>query len=109
MEKIILPTASAYHVIKIRDIVFCKSNNSSTRFYLADGEVVTVSVSIKEYEIQLAKYNFFRTHQSYLVNISHITLIDKVNAFKLTMHNGAEIPVSTRKRKELMQLLLEGA
>ncbi len=105
MEKIILPTTFAYHIVKVRDIVFCKSNNSRTIFYLFDGQEVVVSMPIKEYEHQLAKNNFFRTHQSYLVNIDYISLIDKTNAFKLTLKNGLEVPVSTRKRKELMQLL----
>lgn len=108
MERIILATATHYHIVLIKDIVYCKSNNSITSFYLYNGQQIVVSTSLKEYEKQLSRHSFFRSHQSYLVNINYICTIDKTNAFSLTLSNGCEIPVSTRKRKELMQLLNAG-
>lgn len=105
MNKIILPTASVYHIIQICDIVFCKSNNSTTTFNLSDGQNIAVSVSIKEYEKLLSKHLFFRTHQSYLVNIDYIKAVDKTDNFSLILINGHRIPVSIRKRKLLMDTL----
>lgn len=107
MEKIILPTASHYHVVSLNDIVFCKSSNSTTTFYLSNNQEITVSISIKEFEKRLAENGFFRTHQSYLVNMRHIQKMNKANACQLTLTKGFEVPVSTRKRKELLLLLVE--
>lgn len=105
MNKIILPTASVYHIVQISEIVYCKSSNSTTIFHLSDGQTIAVSVSIKEFEKMLDKYLFFRIHQSYMVNLDYIRTVDKTDNFSLTLYTGHKIPVSTRKRKLLMEAL----
>ena len=66
---------------------------------------IVVSKNIKEFENQLNKSCFFRSHQSYLVNLKHITKIDKQNGFTLLLTDKSQIPTSTRKRKGLLQIL----
>jgi len=104
-KKIVLNTIDAVHFIRLNDILYCKSENSYTTFHLTNGESIVVSKTIKEYEIQLSESNFFRTHQSYLVNVEHILKVDKQNRFTLLLTNKSKIPTSTRKRKELLQIL----
>ncbi len=106
-KRIVLNTNDAIHFILLENILYCKSENSYTTFYLVNHEPIMVSKNIKEYERQLAGASFFRSHQSYLVNLEHVTKIDKQNSFTLYLTDKTEIPTSTRKRKMLLQILLK--
>ncbi|MDY0103040.1 MAG: LytTR family DNA-binding domain-containing protein [Lentimicrobium sp.] len=104
-KKIVLRTAEAMHIIDILDIFFCKSDNSYTTFYFENDEPIIVSKSLKEYESLLVDFNFFRPHQSYLVNLNHIKKVDKSDGGFIIMKNKKEIPVSMRQMKNLIGLL----
>lgn len=104
-NRIILHTNDCIHFIDIAEILYCKSNNSNTTFYTAGSEPVVVSKNIKECESFLADWGFIRPHQSYLVNLSHLRRIDKNNGFQLILSGDVHIPTSTRRKKELIQIL----
>ncbi len=104
-QRISLNTLDAIHLVLVRDILYCKSDNGSTTFYLTNHEPIVVSRSIKEFEKLLGPSSFFRSHQSYLVNISHIVEVDKTNNYMLLLSDQSMIPTSIRKRKEIMQIL----
>jgi len=104
-SRIILHTTESIYFIKINDIRYCKSNNSYTAFYTRDNESVVVSKNIKDCENFLAGYGFIRPHQSYLVNLEHLQRIDKTNGFQLILTGNISIPSSTRRKKELFQIL----
>lgn len=104
-QRIILNTADSVFLVQLQHILYCKSNNSYTTFYLTNHEPIIVSRNIKEYENQLHKSQFFRTHQSYLVNLLHIKSIEKQNDFSILLSDNSRIPTSTRKRKMLLHFL----
>lgn len=104
-KKIVLRTIEAMHIVDVSEIVYCKSDNTYTTFYLAEQKNILVSKPIKEYSEILEEFNFFRPHQSYLVNLNCIKKIDKTDGGYLIMSNGSEIPVSTRRKQALMHIL----
>lgn len=104
-EKLVLSTRDFYHLIEIENIIYCKSDNSYTTFYLAGGEEIKVSVSMKNVEQKLDSSTFIRPHQSYLVNIHHIKSIQKSGGGDLLLDNGKTITVSTRKKSEILHFL----
>ena len=106
-QRITLNTLNAIHLVKKQDILYCKCNNSSTTFYLTNHEPIVVSHSISEIEKQLGSESFFRTHQSYLVNINHIREINKTDNYSILLSDNSHIPTATRKRKEIIQILLD--
>lgn len=106
-KKIVLRTGEAFHIVDISDIMFCKSDNSYTTFYMEDGEEVIVSKGIREYDGLLKEFGFFRPHQSYLVNLNHAKKVDKSDGGFVVMKNKKEIPVSVRQKKSLIRLLEE--
>ena len=103
--QLILNTQNNIYFVRIPEITYCKSENSYTTFYFLNGESIVVSKKIKDYEDLLSRYGFFRSHQSYLVNLNHLQKIDKANGFSIILTNDIHIPTSTRKKKELMQIL----
>jgi len=106
-QRISLSTIDAIHLVQIQDILYCKCDNSSTTFHLTNHAPIVVSRSIKEVEKQLGPANFFRSHQSYLVNINHIKEINKSENYSILLSDDSQIPTATRKRKEIIQILLK--
>ena len=107
VQRISLNTLNAIHLVQVQDILYCKCENSSTTFFLTSHAPIVVSRSIKEVTIQLEESGFFRSHQSYLVNIRHIVEVDKTNHYTIILSDQSRIPTSIRKRKEISQILLE--
>lgn len=107
MPRITLNTLDAIHLVQIKDILYCKCDNSSTTFYFINHEPILVSQSMKKIEKQLDKSCFIRSHQSYLVNPMHIVEVSKINNYSIILSDNSRIPVSTRKRKEILQILLK--
>lgn len=104
-SKIMLRTVNALHLVQVADILYCRSDNSYTTFYLSTGEKIMVSKGIVFYDEILTDSGFFRPHQSYLVNLNHIRKVDKTDGGFVILDSGDEIPVSLRRKKSLMQLL----
>lgn len=104
-KKLVLRTSDSIHVIDISDIYFCKSDNSYTTFYFEGDETIMVSKSLKDYETLLSEHFFYRAHQSFLVNLNHITKVDKKDGGFIIMKNNKEVPVSSRQMKKLISML----
>jgi len=105
LGKIILRTNDAIHVVDMTDIMYCRSDNTYTSFHLQSDEVILVSKNLKEYVDLLKDYGFFRPHQSYLVNLNFVKKVDKGDGGFLVLKNGKEIPVSSRQKKRIIELL----
>jgi two-component system LytT family response regulator len=104
-KKLVLKTFTSLHIVDIGNILYCQCDNSYTTFYLDTDEQIIVSKGIKEYDGLLHDYNFFRPHQSYLVNLNHVKRIDKTDGGLIIMKNKKEIPISFRQKKNLINLL----
>jgi len=104
-RKMVLKTAESINVIEIGDIVYCRSDNSYTTFYLKGKEKILVSKGMKEYEEILTEYGLFRPHHSFLVNLQFVSKMDKSDGGFLILKDLTEITVSTRRKAKLIQVL----
>ncbi|GGH83304.1 two-component system LytT family response regulator [Filimonas zeae] len=102
-NRIVLRSQQYLQVVTFEEISYCQGEGSYTTFYLTDNRKVTVSRPMKEYEELLPEHLFVRTHQSYLVNLQGIERLHKDGY--IILRNGTEIPVSTRRKDYVMQLL----
>lgn len=103
-KKIVLKTSDSVHIVGIEEIVRCESQKNYTHFYMVEGEVITVSKTLKEFSELLVEFGFYRIHQSHLVNLMHVKRYDKAEGGNLVMGNDDVVPVSYRKKEELMKL-----
>lgn len=103
-KKIVLNTANSIHVVQSENILRCESDDSYTTFFLVNGKKILVSKKLKEYDEMLTPFGFILIHRSHLINLSQLDYFDKkVNLAYLL--NGSHIPVSSRKRDQLLKLL----
>jgi two-component system LytT family response regulator len=78
-----------------------------TIFYFADNKEMVVTKTLKEFEDLLSEQKFFRVHHSHLVNARYIREFVKSEGGHLIMNTGSLVPVSTRKRAEVIKMLDE--
>jgi two-component system LytT family response regulator len=66
-----------------------------------------VAKTLKEFEEMLADYNFFRVHNSHLINLAYIKSYNKGKGGYVTMMDNSSIEVSTRRKDEFLKKLME--
>ena len=104
-SKISLHTSEKIIVVNIEDIIRCKSDNNYTTFYFKDSSKILVSKTLKYYADMLKEVGFLRVHQSHLVNTTFIKEFIKSDGGYLMLTEGSNIPVSVRKRTEVLEVL----
>ncbi|KFF26902.1 LytR/AlgR family response regulator transcription factor [Chryseobacterium vrystaatense] len=106
LQKLVLKTADRIYSVDIQDIVNCESDKNYTTFYFINSPRLVVSTNLKEYETLLVPFNFFRTHQSHLINMAYFDhFIKKEGGNTIIMKNKTTIPLSVRKKEEFLVLL----
>ncbi len=103
--QISLSTSKGLIFLKTDDIVYCKGDGAYTYFFLKSGERITTSKNLKEYENRLNGYNFFRSHKSYLVNLSEIKTYVRGEGGHVIMTNGENVSVSKRRKDAFLAAL----
>lgn len=104
-KKLVLRTSQELHVVNVTDVVRCEADNAYTTFYLESGEKIVVSKGLSEYAELLENYGFVRPHQSHLVNLSFIRKLDKSDGGFLVLKDKSKIPVSARKKQQIIDFL----
>ncbi|WP_113926084.1 LytR/AlgR family response regulator transcription factor [Cognataquiflexum aquatile] len=95
-------TQDGIYFMDYDDILYCKSEQSYTKIFKADGTDLLVSKKLAWIENKLPKNQFFRIHHSFLVNVKKIDRYDKKNNF-LFLKNGHHLSVSFRRSSDLIR------
>jgi two-component system LytT family response regulator len=103
-KKLVLRTSESIHLIDIQDILRCHANSGYTEFYMKNEKKILVSKGLAEYVNLLSDCGFVRTHQSHLVNINFIQSYEKTEGGYILMQDGTHIPVSNRKKENIIRL-----
>lgn len=104
-QKIVLKTNDQMHILSSNEIMHIEAEGNYTKFYLVNRKTILVSKTLKEYEEILDKSIFVRIHQSHIVNMSYASRFDKRNGGFLILKDNTALPVSTRKKDDLIQYL----
>lgn len=104
-ERLALHAQDKIHIVNINEIIRCESTVNYTEFFFKDSKRIVVSKTLKDFEDILGDQGFYRVHQSHLVNTRLIKEFVKTEGGHLIMVDGKMIPVSTRKRAEVVKML----
>lgn len=104
-NKIAFPTPEGYELIRVNNIVYCQAEENYSRIFTNKNEEITVSKSLKNLENMLPEIMFFRIHKSYIVNLNYIKSYTKLNGYKVTLENGVQLDVATRRNEEFLKAL----
>ncbi len=103
VKNIALPTYEGYVFVKINQILYCQSDNNYTRVILDDGKPLLISRTLKEVGEMLTDFQFYRVHNSFIVNLNEIANYIKSDGGYLIMSNGDQVKVSRTKKEELLK------
>jgi two-component system LytT family response regulator len=106
-ERLALHTQDKIHIVNINDILRCESSVNYTEFHFGGGKNLLVTKTLKDFEDLLADQGFYRVHQSHLLNTKYIKEFVKTDGGYLLMNDGFNVPVSVRKKAEVIKMLEE--
>ena len=86
------------------DILYCQAESNYTSVVLAGGKKIVVSKVLKEIDEALSGPDFFRVHNSYLININQISKFVRGDGGYVVMQDGATVSISRSRRQEFMEL-----
>lgn len=104
-EKIALPTSDGIAFLSIRDIIYCASDGNYTEIYIGNNSKQIYTILLKEIEDMLSGHNFYRVHNSFVVNMEKVDQYIKSDSV-LQMTNQSRIPVSRQKKEKVLQVLM---
>lgn len=85
------------------DIYYIDAAKRNTAVHTAS-EIFTEAASIQTFAEELPPEFFIEVYHALYVNVDHVT---KIDADSLTLDNNETVPVSRRKRKELMSAIMK--
>ena len=100
-KRISIPHREGYAFPLVSDIVRCQADVNYTHFFCVNGKKYTASKTLKHFEQLLPERQFFRIHNSHLINLDYVASYDK-NGYAL-LTDGSRLEVSTRKKEAFIK------
>ncbi len=104
-ERISIPTLEGVSLFNINDILRLEADRTYCYIYLSDGTKVMVSKPLKEISNMLPETMFFRSHSGHLLNVNYVGKYLNEDGGYALMSDGAQVPVSRRRKKEFLAFL----
>lgn len=101
-KRISLASQKGLTFVDPASILYCESSGNYTTFFLINQHQIVVSKQIGSFEKKLEIHSIIRVHDRYMVNLKHVTSYLRGNGGRLVLTNGKEIPVSVRRKNELL-------
>ena len=98
-ETIIIQTQEGQHYIRLENIIRLEADKGYSTFYCKNRKDILVSKTIKKFEELLPADDFFRTHQSHIINRKFVKSYIKEDGGFIEMEGGYHIPIA-RKNKD---------
>jgi two-component system, LytTR family, response regulator len=106
-KKLTIPTGNELLFLNIEEIVRCHSDVNYTTIYKNDKQKIVVAKTLKEFEELLAEQDFFRIHNSDLINLAYIKSYNKGKGGSVFLNDGTELQVSVRRKDEFLKKMSE--
>jgi two-component system LytT family response regulator len=104
-DKINISADGKVYLLDKEDVIMLKSDKSYTTIFLKSEQQIVVSKTLKEVEKKFQFPEFFRVHNSYLINLNHVKEYLKGLGGELIMTNGLTASISRNRKTELFNKL----
>jgi two-component system, LytTR family, response regulator len=98
--RLVIPTTDGREYLNPNDIVRIEADRSYSWFFINGKRKILVSKHLKEFQELLNDRNFFRPHNSHLINLDYVKKFVRHDGGYIEMTDGSQIPIS-RNRKDL--------
>jgi len=97
-SRLAIPTSDGMEYLNPKDIIRIEADRSYSWFYLTGNRKILVSKHLKEFQDLLGDRNFFRSHNSFLINLKFVHKYVRKEGGYIEMQDGSQIPVSRNKK-----------
>lgn len=102
-KKITIPTFDGLEFLEVSNIIRCEAAVNYTTIFTADKRKIVVSKTLKWFETLLEQSNFFRVHNSHLINLEYVKKYTKGKGGYVTLQDDSYIEVSTRRKDAFLK------
>ena len=102
--RIALTTGEGLLFVTTADILYCMADSNYTSVVLKGGKKILVSKVLKDIDEALSGPDFYRIHNSYLINLNHISKYVRGDGGYVVMQDGVTVSISRSRRQEFMEL-----
>jgi len=103
-KKISVSTDGKMIFLNPDDIIYCESDGNYCTIYLENKEKILLTQKLKFMEEKLSQFQFFRIHNSYLINLNKVKEFHKTEEY-VVLSNMMKIPVSRQKKSTFLDKL----
>ncbi|OFY61182.1 MAG: hypothetical protein A2Y71_09165 [Bacteroidetes bacterium RBG_13_42_15] len=104
-RKLAIPTLQGYEYILVDNIIRIEAERSYCTIFLLDKLKIMVSRCMNDYQKILDERQFFRAHNSYLINLQHVKMYVKRDGGHIEMVDGSIVPLARRKKDFFMEAM----
>ncbi|MDQ3017854.1 MAG: LytTR family DNA-binding domain-containing protein [Bacteroidota bacterium] len=105
LNKIAIPSQDGLLFFDISHIIHLEAQSNYTDIYFDDHAKLLASRTLKEFEDILPTDNFFRIHNSHIINLQFIKKYIRGDGGQVELKNGTHVLVSRRKKDEFLKLI----
>lgn len=98
--RLVIPTSDGREYLNPKEIIRIEADRSYSWFFIKDKRKILVSKHLKEFQDILNDRNFFRPHNSHLINLDFVKKYIRHDGGYIEMTDGSKVPVA-RNRKDL--------
>ena len=100
-----LATGDSIEFVDVSSIVRCQGESNYTHIFFENRKSLLVSKTLVDFEELLGEHDFIRIHKIHLVNLRKVAAYLKIDGGMLRMSNGDSIPISRRRKEEVIEKL----
>lgn len=91
--------------VEIDRIIRLEADRSYCSIYIEEGQKLTVSKPLRTLSEELAPYQFFRSHESHLINLKKLKKYINEDGGYLLMMDDSVVPLARRRKAEILKIL----
>ncbi|MEO0584108.1 MAG: LytTR family DNA-binding domain-containing protein [Bacteroidota bacterium] len=94
LPRIAIPMTKGMRLVSMEEIIYIEADNQRSVFHLFNREKVRAVRGLGEVYEKLRKFNFYRIHRAFVINIDYVERISKENGGYVFMSNGDKLKVT---------------
>jgi len=108
-SKLAVTVNNGYEYIELDEIIRFEADRSYCALFLKGGKKLLVSKCLNEFYKLLQGKNFYRVHNSHLINLHHVIKFVRTDGGFVKLSDGSTVPISRNKKDEFLMMMKEFA
>jgi two-component system LytT family response regulator len=107
-KRIAISQEKQIQMVALDGVLYIEADINYCQIHFLDKKSICVSKTLKSFDQQLVNNNeFYRIHQSYIINLNYINKVIKTKLPQVVMINGDILSISRSKKASFFRLILK--